>query len=185
MHYIVKKTSFYYTKDNYLNAMVVDSDVCEGMRKKTIIVIDSSFTKLGTLSKKKKLCSHATDAGGGGTGIGLAREMQGRNRMLLDDDYIFCAYSLPGHNITIQSLTKKFLGMGRISYRNYVQLVFTAYCLQQQFEISEFKMLQHKVNNTEYGELIDQPILTQWENASLAFDKYLKKELALLNYENL
>ena len=38
-------------------------------------------------------------------------------------------------------------------------------------------MLWRKVKYTEYGELIDQPILIQWENASLAFDKYLKKRI--------
>ena len=53
--------------------MVVDSDVCEGTHKKTMIAIDSSFTKLDTLSEKKKLYSQATDTGRGDTSIGLAR----------------------------------------------------------------------------------------------------------------
>ena len=135
--------------------MVIDSDICEGTCEKTVIAIDLSFTKLDTISEKKKLCSQATDAGEGGTGIDLVREIQGCNRMLLEDDYIFCTYSLYGHNLAIQSPTKKFLGTGRVSYRNCLQLVFTAYHLQQQFEISEFKILWRKVNNTEYGELID------------------------------
>ena len=89
MHYMAKKTSFYNIKDNNLNVIVVDSNVCEGTCEKTVIAIDSSFTKLDMLSKKKKLYSQATNTGGGGTGIGLAREMQGHNMILLDDNYIF------------------------------------------------------------------------------------------------
>ena len=81
--------------------MVVDSDVCEGTHKKTMIAIDSSFTKLDTLSEKKKLYTQAIDARGGDTGIGLAREMQGRNRMLLDNYYIFCTCLLYRYNLAI------------------------------------------------------------------------------------
>ena len=57
MHYIIKKTLFCDTKDNDLNVIVVDSNICEGTCEKTAITIDLSFTKLDTLSKKKKLYS--------------------------------------------------------------------------------------------------------------------------------
>ena len=53
MHFIVKKTSLYNTKDNDLNIMVINSNICEGTHEKTVIAINSSFTKLNTLSKKR------------------------------------------------------------------------------------------------------------------------------------
>lgn len=95
----------------------MDSDVCNGTDRETAFGIDFSFSKLDPLEGNKlKLYSQATDAGGGGTSAGLAREIANYERIPIDNDYIYCTYSLHGHNLTIESPTKKLFGTGGISF---------------------------------------------------------------------
>ena len=174
-HHMVKKLAWCDSKTKELECIVLDSDVCDGTDSDTVNALDFSFRKLDPIDGPKiQFFGQGTDAGGGGTSTGLGREMINLHRLAPDEKCFINTCSIHAHNVCIKSPAEKYLGSGSISNRNCLQLVFTAYALQNEFEPREFRLLWNKVNTCPYGTLIEAPVLTRWDHISLSFRKFLQ-----------
>ena len=64
----------------------------------------------------------------------------------------------------------------------FVSACFTACALQQEFEPNEMRLLWRKPNSEPYVKFLQQPVLTRWENVSLACKNYLSKRLGFVKF---
>ena len=66
-HHVVKNISWFDTKDNDFNYVVLDFDVCDGVDKDAAHALDYSFMKVDPMNGPKTIFyGQGTDAGGGG-----------------------------------------------------------------------------------------------------------------------
>ena len=138
MHHVIKMTSFWH-RDRALT-FLLDSDAAIGTNISTAAAIDSSLHKVDVLEEngavaKVPMDGLCTDAGGGGTREGLARELASIGRTCPLETFFVTTCSLHAMNRMMQSPCKKYFGDGGVGNRNLMQLLHACFALQKEHEM--------------------------------------------------
>ena len=107
----------------------------------------------------------STDAGGGGTDEGLARDLRALNRLSPPSFFFGVTCCLHGHSLAFKSPVDKHFLLGGVSKRTVLQLLHAAYALENEFEIQDLRAVWLAVNNVQHLGKIMQPVLTRWSYA--------------------
>ena len=128
-------------------------------KQKTAEAVDHSMKKLDFKDVRSLLNGIATDAGRGGVYEGLARELKNFNRIDLLSFSLFSC-SLHALNLMFCNAITKYVGTGGVKNVNALQLLFTGYALEQEFELETWNKLWNNINANTYGNCQKQPVLT-------------------------
>ena len=127
--------------------------------KKTAQGVDHSMVKLGHPDFKVLYASIKTGVGGGGVCIGLHNELVKYTRVNSHIKKHSC--SLHGHNISFSNCTTQFFGSVGVNNVNPVQLFFTCYAIEKEFEIETFKTIWFRINGSTCVKCQVQLLLTR------------------------
>ena len=122
------------------------------------------MTRLDAADFFAKLSGQCTDAGGGGVGESLFKELQKVERVLDGSTYLAPTCSLHAHQLNLANPIKKLIGEGALGKQNAMQLMHSLFNLQigggGTFEVSEFKKMWTALFNEPYKKIIE-PVLTR------------------------
>ena len=119
-----------------LEIVALDSDACDGTDRDTATTWDFSLQKIDDESKAI-LNDNAIDAGRGGTGIGLGKELHSVGCTVSTDDFLVVTCLLHVHSLTFSSPITKYIGTGAIRNRTVLQLLYSVYELQEEYKTIE------------------------------------------------
>ena len=164
--HFVKFKCFWDDENDCAVFYLLDADGAAG---KTIDASDSinfSMTRIDfTELPKTKLGAQMTDAGGGGVGSDLARALDTKNRITDITRYLQPTCALHGWQLALSNPIQRLIGEGSLNAMNAMQLLHSAYNLQEGgggvFQVSSFKKLWQKLYNEKHKK-IREPILSRW-----------------------
>jgi len=177
IHHVIKMISFWYL-DRVLT-FLLDSDAAIGDNANTADAANVSLKKLdrsidGSIVKVK-MTGLCTDAGGGGTRDGLATEMNKLERTINLDQFLVVTCCLHAMNLMMCSPCEKCFGSGGVASRNTIQMLYTCYALQKEFEAEEWQQIWYNACNEPFGERFPAPVYTRWEYIGLSSMKFHDK----------
>ena len=117
---MIKYISFFDKKGEKVVTFELYSDTCMGSNRKTAEAIDISMRKLDSYDEsipKRIMHSVSTDAGGGGTGDGLACELRACSRLAPENEFFSVTCCLHGYSLTFKSSIEKYFLLGGVSTR--------------------------------------------------------------------
>ena len=167
-HHMIKHISYCDTVNEKLIACELDSDACVGTNEKVAIAIDISMKKLDPEDAslpKRVMHGLSTDAGGGGTGEGLARDLRNHDRLVPESSFFGVTCCLHGHSLAFKSPVEKHFLLGGVTKRTVSQLLHAAHALEQEFELQDLKAMWLAANNHKHPGKIMQPVLTRCSHA--------------------
>ena len=162
--HLVKILSWWDTTNNEVQTFLLDLDGSGDSRKECAQAIGHSLKKLE--GSVQQLSGQTTDSGGGGTLNSLRDEMVALN--ITKEDYLVANCTLHSQQILLKGPTEDVFGDGGLGKRNVMQLLHSAYDLQQCFEFQEFKILWKQIEaeigaeNSEKVLKMQEPIATRW-----------------------
>lgn len=125
--HMVKVLSWFSAVKNRVDKFIIDVDKCSGYSSETASGIKYSMDRI-FIDKKYRVDGGATDAGGGGTGESLKKEMVKLGIMPPWACVAFCA--LHGIQLIFKTPVEKALGFGGLGKRSPLQLLHDYYDLQ-------------------------------------------------------
>ena len=161
--HFVKYFAFWF--DNKVQLHLLDLDAAGGSNNEAADAIDFSMKKIDPLPPKIRLKVQGgmTDAGGGGVGEGLKRELITKNRA--NDTYISGTCAIHALSVALSVPIIKLMGDGGLGKSNLLQLLHSAYNLQTggggTFEVSEFSLTWMTLFGEKFNKML-APILTRW-----------------------
>ena len=89
--------------------------------------------------------SSTTDAGGGGVGESLVKELELLMCAVLDDNYDWVTCILHALNLMLQCPIESVLGSGGLKKRTFMQMLHTAYTLKSLYPIKTWRAMWHHI----------------------------------------
>ena len=122
----------------------------------------------------EQLSGQTTDSGGGGTLNSLRDEMVALK--IVKPDYLVANCTLHSQQILLKGPTEDVFGDGGLGKRIVMQLLHSAYDLQQCFEFEEFKILWKQIDSENHEKVLkmQEPVATRWWFIGIA-TSYLKE----------
>jgi len=123
LHHVIKYITLFDLENNTLLTCELDSDSCVGTDEKTASALDISLHKIDSTAPnapKTRLHGITTDAGGGGTGFGLERELHAIDRLAPDRLVVTCC--LHAHSLSFKTPVEKSMLLGGNKKRTLLQL---------------------------------------------------------------
>jgi hypothetical protein len=111
-----------------------------GTNKGTAFTVDFSLRKIVSEDSFIILYSYAIDARGEDVGIGLVEELQKVNH-IHSGIFYGITYSLHALNLILCSPVNKYIGIGGNQKRILLQMLYTCYAIQDEFELVEFQQI--------------------------------------------
>lgn len=158
-HHMVKELATWNTDEDSLFTFTLDADACDRTNIRAAEAVDHSLHKIDNVNTKAQLNGNTTNAGSGGVHEGLLSELTKRNRMA--PDAFAHSYSLCTLNLMFSNPICKYFGTGGVKNYNSIQLLFTCYALEREFELETWKRLWLTINKETYGVRQTQPVLTR------------------------
>ena len=106
-----------------------------------------------------------SDAGGGGVGRSLGNNLEAVDRVRNPDEYDISTCTLHTMNLTLKSPVLLTMGDSGLTKRTALQVLYTAYNLTQQFQMSEWKGIWREINGDIPDEM-KEPVMGRWECVS-------------------
>ena len=138
--------------------------------------------------KKIKLSVATSDSGGGGVTFSLYKNLSIKDRTT--SDYLVGRCSIHAIQLALGNPIKKTFGEGGLLKRNMLQLLHTAYNLQNEFEDQELKRMWKDVTGEDMKKM-SAPILTRWwhvgegaRHVSTNWEDWNKLTQAIINTHN-
>ena len=174
--HFIKFICFWDARTKQVKVYLLDCDASEGTSKDCAAAINFSLTRLDSPENFTKLYGQNTDAGGGGVGTSLAKELDSFDRIYCILSYLHPTCSLHGHQLVLSNPVKKLIGDGGLGKQNALQLLHSIYNLQTggggTFEVSEFKKIWKSLFNEDFSK-ITEPVLTRWWTIGAAVKQVL------------
>ena len=170
LHHCVKILSLWDEENNKVKRITLDFDATGGTSEETSEGIHHSLSKLDLPDRPLVLNGQHGDAGGGGTSSSLKDWLAKKNRIIDNDEseYLMTTCTLHGIQLTLSNPILSCFGSGGLEKRNILQMLHSAWNLQQQYEWFEFQQLWFYVNGSMLEERMKQPVLTRWEYIGMA-----------------
>jgi len=131
----------------------LDCDGCEGTDKRTAEAIDVSLKKIDPVNgPKTKLNGLSTDAGGGRTSFRCSRELNAISRTMSSAEYFTVTCCLHAHSLSFKCPVEKLFLLGGLKKRTLLQMLYTIYGLQEEFDIHELRSLWKKLTGGSMSE---------------------------------
>ena len=172
-HFMVKKAASWHHPTDSLFLFAVDSDVCEGTNERAAKGVDVSLIKLDHPNHSVKLINVTTDAGGGRVYVGLKSELVKLERM--DNESSCHSCGIHGLNLTFVNPITKFCGVGGVKHQNSLQLIFTYWAIEQEFELGTWQNMWLSINNNTYSRRQVQPVLTRWKYVGESCNQFIQR----------
>jgi hypothetical protein len=138
LSHFVKILSWWDKIQEKVQTFVLDVDASEGTSKGCAKAIEHSMKKLNHMIALL-LTGQTTDSGGGGVLESLMEELKQRN--LCNPTYLAVSCALHAVQMLLANPVKKTLGKGKLEKRNMMQMLHSAYNLQESMEFGEFKLV--------------------------------------------
>ena len=139
LSHFVKILSWWDKIQNQVQTFVLDIDASEGTSEGCAEAIEHSIKKLNNTIDLLILTGQTTDSGGGGVLESLMEELKKRN--LCTPTYLVASCTLHAIQIALANPVKKTFGEGKLGGRTMMQMLHSAYDLQECMEFGEFKLI--------------------------------------------
>lgn len=173
VHHMVKVISFWQDAENGIFTFELDSNGCQGTNVATADGVNYSLKKIDGPNNRRLLNGVCSDSGGGGIGVGLVNSLKSIGR--LDSDMLMATCSLHSLSLILANPVTDLVGLGGLGKKNAIQLLFTCYYLQEEYELDEFKQLWQEYNGSTYNKKMVEPVLTRWEYVDQALAMFVEK----------
>ena len=122
--------------------LVLDIDASEGTSEGCAEAIQHSMKKVNKSAITLPLKGQTTDSGGGGVLESLGNQLRKRN--LCSPTYLVASCTLHAIQIALANPVKKAMGEGSLGARTMMQMLHSAYDLQESMEYSEFRLVMEE-----------------------------------------
>jgi hypothetical protein len=139
LSHFVKILSWWDRVQKQVKTFVLDIDASEGTSEGCAEAIQHSMKKLNNTLALLILTGQTTDSGGGGVLESLMEELKKRD--LCTPTYLVASCTLHAIQIALANPVKKTLGEGALGARAMMQMLHSAYDLQESMEFGEFKLI--------------------------------------------
>jgi hypothetical protein len=170
--HMVKVLSWFSFVKNRVDKFIIDVDKCSGFSSETAAAIKYSMDRI-FIDKKYRVDGDATDAGGGGTGQSLKKEMMKLDIMPSWACVAFCA--LHGIQLIFKTPIETALGFGGLGIRSPLQLLHDYYDLQiamgktlwdkrwrEAAEKLGIPMIDEHGEETDKVPWLQEPVMSRW-----------------------
>lgn len=124
--------------------------MCDGTNVDAAAAVDFSLMKLDHDDWKATIIAPVTDAGGGGVCTDLKDQLILVGRILANGSCHSC--SIYAHNLSFSNAITKHFGAGGAKHLNSLQLLFTCWAIEQEFELETWRSLWQQINNETCGD---------------------------------
>jgi hypothetical protein len=166
------KYLFWWDKDKKrVLTHMLDINAADNKSYDAASAIDTSLRKIDRPETKRKLAGHGSDAGRGGTGTSLYVCLKQKDRA--EEYYLIATCSLHGWQRVLGNAIEGCSGGGGMYKRDMLQMLHTAFQIQEEFEIPEFKSMWHFVDGQEMEKMV-KPDIGRWGSVGQAGATFLE-----------
>ena len=174
IYHVIKIISFWYL-DQVL-AFLLDLDVAIGDNLNTADAMDLSLSKVNHFINssivKIKMNGLHTNVDREETKDSLVTKMNKLRRTIDLNLLLLVICSFHSINLMMCSSCKEYFGNGSISIRNVIQMLYTYYTLQKEFEVEEWQQIWYNESNKPFSERFPAPACAYFEYISLSSMKF-------------
>ena len=164
IEHFIKYVSWWDADLKKIQSYLLDSEAAGGKDKDCADAIDHSLKRLDGDSHRTKLHGQNTDAGGGGVGEGLTKELYKKQRVANPSTYLTTTCSLHTSQLLLSNPLNKLLAPQGLGKHTALQCLHSCFNLCTggggTFKIQEFKDMWFRQFREKF-EQITQPVLTR------------------------
>jgi hypothetical protein len=142
LSHFVKILSWWDKTEKKAQTFVLDIDASEGTSEGCAEAIQHSMKKVNKSTITLPLKGQTTDSGGGGVLESLGNQLKKRD--LCSPTYLVASCTLHAIQIALANPVKKVMGEGSLGARTIMQMLHSAYDLQELMEYSEFRLVMEE-----------------------------------------
>jgi hypothetical protein len=145
LSHFVKILLWWDKTEKKVQTFVLDIDASEGRSEGCAEAIQHSMKRANKTTITLPLKGQTTDSGGGGVLELLGNQLKKRD--MCSQPYLVALCTLHAIQIALANPVKKAMGEGSLGARTMMQMLHSAYDLQESVEYSEFRLVMDRPNN--------------------------------------